>query len=98
VEIADRNFRNLSGHTSPAERAFFSGATSVAEWLRVVRTLVRVPERRFTLDSLAEAKAGREFRDGLGSFATLRGSLRADWFPRAKGDDYEMNAQSQAGA
>ena len=98
VEIADRNFRNLSGHTSPAERAFFSGATSVAEWLRVVRTLVRVPERRFTLDSLAEAKAGREFRDGLGSFATLRGSLRAHWFPRAKGDDYEMNAQIQAGA
>src|SRR6266705_848075 len=80
VEIADRNFRNLSGHTSPAERAFFSGATSVAGWLGVKRILARVPERRFTLDSLAEAKAGREFRDGLGPFATLRGSLRAHWF------------------
>src|SRR5947208_3838053 len=57
AEIADRNFRNLSGHTTPAERPFFSGATSVAGWLRVVRTLVRVPDRRFTLDSSAAAKA-----------------------------------------
>ena len=98
AEIADRNFRNLSGHTTPAERPFFSGATSVAGWLRVVRTLVRVPDRRFTLDSSAAAKAGREFRDGLGPFATLRGSLRAHSFPRAKGDDFEMQAQIQAGA
>jgi hypothetical protein len=98
AEIADRNFRNLSGHTSPAERPFFSGATSVAGWLGVVRTLLRVPERRFTLDSSAEAKAGREFADGRGPFATLRGSFRAHWFPRAKGNDYEMQAQIRAGA
>ncbi len=98
AEIANRNFRNLSGHTSPAERAFFTSATSVAGWLGVKRTLVRVPERRLTLDSSAEAKAGREFADALGPFATLRGSLRAHWFPRAKGDDYEMQAQIRAGA
>ncbi len=98
AEIAHRNFRNLSGHTSPAERAFFTDATSVAGWLGVKRTLVRVPERRFVLDSSAEAKAGREFADALGPFATLRGSLRAHWFPRAKGDDYEMQAQIRAGA
>jgi tetratricopeptide (TPR) repeat protein len=98
ADVANRNFRNLSGHTSPAERAFFTGATSVAGWLGVERTLVRVPERRFTLDSSAEAKAGREFADALGPFATLRGSLRAHWFPRAKGDDYEVHAQIRAGA
>jgi hypothetical protein len=98
AELANRNFRNLSDHTSPAERAFFTGATSVAGWLDVKRTLARVPERRFTLDSSAEAKAGREFADGLGPFATLRGSLRAHWFPRAKGDDYEMHTQIRAGA
>src|SRR5467141_910533 len=49
AEIANRNFRNLGGHTSPAERPFFSGATSVAGWVGVVRTLVLVPEHRFTL-------------------------------------------------
>jgi hypothetical protein len=98
AEMAHRNFRNLGGHTSPAERAFFTNATSVAAWLGVGRTLARVPERRFTLDSSAEGKAGREFANGLGPFATLRGSLRAHWLPRAKGDDYETQAQIRAGA
>ena len=98
TEIAHRNFRNLGGHTSPAEIAFFTDATSVAAWLGVRRTLLRVPGRRFTLDSSAEARAGREYADGLGPFATLSGSLRAHWFPRAKGDDFELQARLRAGA
>jgi len=98
AEIANRNFRNLSGLGLPAERTFFTGATSVAGWLGIQQILLFAPERRFTLDSSAEAKAGREFADDLVPFATLRGSLRADWLPRAKGDDYEMQAQIRAGA
>jgi hypothetical protein len=98
AEIANRNFRNLNGHISPAERQFFTEATSLAGWLGVQRTLVRAPEHRFTLDSSAKAKAGREFADGLGPFATLRGALLAHWFPRAKGDDYETHAQLRSGA
>src|SRR5712664_1628999 len=39
AELANRNFRNLSGHNSPAEHAFFTSATSVAGWLSVERTL-----------------------------------------------------------
>ena len=98
AEVANRNFRNLGGLTLPAERTFFTSATSVAGWLGIQQLLLSVPERRFTLNSSAEANAGREFADSLGPFATLRGSLRADWFPRAKGDDYEMQAQVRAGA
>jgi tetratricopeptide (TPR) repeat protein len=98
AEVANRNFRNLGGLTLPAERTFFTSATSVAGWLGLQQLLLFVPERRFTLNSSAEANAGREFADSLGPFATLRGSLRADWFPRAKGDDYEMQAQVRAGA
>jgi tetratricopeptide (TPR) repeat protein len=98
AEIANRNFRNLSGLTLPAEHTFFTSANSVAGWLGIQQTLLFAPERRFTLDSSAEAKAGREFADSLGPFATLRGSLRADWLPRAKGDDYETQAQIRAGA
>jgi tetratricopeptide (TPR) repeat protein len=97
AEIASRNFRNLNGLTLPAQRTFFIGATSVAGWLGIRQILLFLPERRFTLDSSAEAKAGREFADSLGPFATFRGSLRADWLPRASGDDYEMQAQIRAG-
>ena len=98
AEIANRNFRNLNGHTSPAEHPFFTEATSLAGWLGVKRTLVRVPERRFTLDFSATVKGGREFANNLGPFTTLRGALREQWFPRAKGDDYEVNAQIRTGA
>ena len=98
TEIASRNFRNASGLASPAVRTFFLDATSLAAWLGVRRTLLRAPERRFTLDSSADIKGGREFANGLGPFATLRGSLRAHWFPRETGDDYEMQAQVRAGA
>src|SRR5258708_10659543 len=98
AEVADRNFRNLSSISSPAELAFFTDATSIAAWLGAQRTLLRVPERRFTVDSSAEARAGREYADGLGPFATVRGALCAHWFPRAKGDDYEVQARLRAGA
>jgi hypothetical protein len=98
AEAANRNFRNLGGQSSSSEREFFTDSTSLAAWLGAERTLFRDPERHFTLDSLAVAKAGREFANGLGPFATLRGSLRAHWFPRARGDDYEMQAQIRVGA
>jgi len=97
VEIANRNFRNRSGHLPPAAKPFFTASTSLAARLGLERSLLRVPERRFTLDSSVEAKAGREFRSGLGPFGTLRGSLRARWLPRATGDDYEMHAEIRAG-
>jgi hypothetical protein len=98
AEFANRNFRNLSGLASAAQRTFFTSTTSLAASLGVQRSLWRVPERRFTLDSSSEARTGREFATGLGPFATLRGALRAQWFPRAAGDDYEMQTQIRAGA
>lgn len=98
AEAGNRNFRNVSSSLSAAGRTFFTASNSLAGWLGAERTLVRVPERRFTLDSSATARAGREFANGLGPFATLKGSLGAHWLPRAKGDDYEMRAGIRAGA
>lgn len=97
TEVAHRNFRNLSGSISLSELQFFTATTSLAGWLGVHRSLLRIPERRFILDSMAELRAGREFANGLGPFATLRGSLLADWLPQAQGDDYEMHSQVRAG-
>jgi len=97
AEIAHRNFRNLSEPLSSSERPFFTATTSLAGWLGAGRSLLRVPERRFTLDASAELKAGREFADDLGPFASLRGSLLAHWLPQAQGDDYEMQTRIRAG-
>ena len=98
AEAANRNFRNLNSSLSPAQRAFFTGGNSLEGWVGAERTLARIPERRFTMDFSVRAKAGREFADALGPFATLQGALNAHWFPRAKGDDYEMQARILAGA
>ena len=98
AEAANRNFRNINSTTFFGQQPFFKGGNSLAGWVGAQRNLVRVPERRFTLDCSADARAGREFATGLGPFVTTRGSLIAHWFPRAKGDDYEMRAQVRAGA
>ena len=98
AEAANRNFRNLSSALSPAERTFFTGGNSLEGWVGAEGTLLRIPERRFLLDSSARVTSGREFAAMLGPFATLQGALRARWFPRAKGDDYGMRLQIRAGA
>jgi hypothetical protein len=98
AEFAHRDFRNFAGPTSPAETPFFSDSDSFAAWLRADRTLLRIPERRFTLDSSAEVRGGRSFRSAQGPFAAARAAIRAHWFPRASGDDYEIQAQIRGGA
>lgn len=97
AEIANRNFRNLGSPLSSEERPFFTATASLAGWLGASRSLLRVPERRFTLNTTAEVRAGREFANGLGPFGTLRGSLLAHWLPRAQGDDYEMQTRIRTG-
>ena len=98
MEVANRSFRNLPGITTTAEKAFFTGGDSIAYWLRADRSLLCVPERRFTLDASAEGRIGRTFADNLGAFGGARGSLDAHWLPRASGDDYEMRTRVRAGA
>jgi tetratricopeptide (TPR) repeat protein len=98
TEIATRSLRNLPGLTSAAAKAFFTDGNSFTYWLRADRSLWRVPERRFTLDSSAEGRIGRTFAENLGASGTLRSSLDAHWFPRATSDDYELRTRIRAGA
>jgi tetratricopeptide (TPR) repeat protein len=97
MEVASRSFRNLQGINTAAERAFFTDATSFGYWLRAQRSLLRVPEHRFTVDAAAEGRIGRTLADNLGAFGTARGLLDAHWLPRATGDDYEMRTRFRAG-
>ena len=98
MDVASRSFRNLPGMTTTAEKAFFTDGDSFTYWLRADRSLLRVPERRFTLDASAEGRIGRAFADNLGAFGAARGSLDAHWLPRASRDDYEMRTRIHAGA
>ena len=97
-EAASREFRNLPPAVTPAARRFFAGTPSLAVSLGVKRSLLRIPEIRFTLEGATEARAGRYFAMSSGAFASLRGSAKAAWFPAARGDDFAIRLQLRAGA
>ena len=98
IEGASRSFRGvLTQSLAPSARPFFTDSGSLAVWLSADRSLLRIPERRFSLDASTEARAGRNLANALGAFGALRASLLATWFPKATGDDYEMNAQLRSG-
>jgi tetratricopeptide (TPR) repeat protein len=96
VEYSYRTFRNLSA--IPAQTApFFTNGSAIALLSGVERSLVRYPERRFSLDATATGELGTAFSNPLGKYGRLQGSLTANWVPEARGDDYEMKAGFKGG-
>jgi len=85
--VVGRTFRNAGTATTADAQAFFTSGTSEKSWVGVTHTLLRIPERRFTVVGIAQSQFGRGFKSNLGPFGSLGGSLRADWLPHARGDD-----------
>ncbi|MGH9702175.1 MAG: hypothetical protein ACRD4K_02275, partial [Candidatus Acidiferrales bacterium] len=96
VEFSYRKFRNLIGISAGAT-PFFTSGSSIALRSGVNRVLVRFPERRFTLDSSVGGEFGAFFKNPLGRYGRLQASIKADWLPKARGDDYQIQAQLRAG-
>jgi tetratricopeptide (TPR) repeat protein len=96
AEISHRDFRSVvSGPVlTPALLAKGYQLKQLAE-LGV--TLWRMPERRFTVDAEVSSQAARLWSQPEESSEKLQGSLRWHWFPRAEGDDYEMQQQFRSG-
>lgn len=93
LQVVSRSFRNLAPGLPAAAEPFFSNSDSFEAWLDLDRSLVRIPERRFTLNGSGEVHFGRGFADTLGLFGTFSGALKARWLPKARGEDYEFLAQ-----
>ena len=91
LEGVSRSFRNVDSQLAPPAVPFFTASGSLDTWVGVHRSLLRFPERRFTLDGTAEGRIGRGFASDLGLFERLGGSLAARWLPQARGDDYEVS-------
>jgi tetratricopeptide (TPR) repeat protein len=92
-----REFQDVPAGLSGAAAPFFTDGKSVDAWLRAHRTIIRVPERRFTLDGQAEVRAGRNYASGLGAFGSMKGELKSRWMPKARGDDYEFLSSLESG-
>jgi tetratricopeptide (TPR) repeat protein len=96
VEYTYRTFRNSSGIAAGAA-PFLTNGSSIALQSGVQRALIRIPERRFTLDSRATGEVGTFFERPLGKYGRIGGSLSGDWFPKARGEDYETQASLRGG-
>jgi tetratricopeptide (TPR) repeat protein len=53
-------------------------------------SLLRVPERRFTIDSETTAEVAKLWSAGGRNFARFSGDVRLHWFPQPTGDKYEL--------
>jgi hypothetical protein len=97
LEAVSREFRNLPASLRGVAAPFFADSRTLDTWLGAHRSLLRVPERRFTLDGQAEFRAGRNYGSGLGAFASVNGELKSRWLPKARGDDYEFLSRLRGG-
>jgi len=96
IEYSHRTFRNVLGIASGAA-PFFTNGSAIALQMGVRRTLIRFPERRFTLDSRATAEVGTFFEHPLGKYGRIEGSLAGNWFPKARGEDYQTQVTLTGG-
>ncbi len=93
--VVGRTFRN-AGTETRAATAFLTSGTTLKSWAGVAHTLLRVPERRFALAGTANSQFGRGFKEELGPFGSLSGSVKADWLPHASGDQDSLRVQVRA--
>lgn len=96
LEYSYRRLRHVEG-IPPEATAFLTGGSAIAYRARVERSLVRLPQSRFTLDSSATGEIGAFFERPLGRYSRISGDLRSTWFPRARGEDYEMEGRLRTG-
>ena len=90
VEVISRQFANAPAVLPTAATPFFANSRSLDAWLGAHRWLIRIPERRLTLEGSGEVRGGRGYATSLGAYGSLQGNLTARWLPKATGDDFEF--------
>lgn len=96
TEISHRDFRSVV--PAPVlNPALLAKGYQLKQLAELGATLWRMPERRSTVDAEVSSQAARLWSQPEESSEKLQGSLRWHWFPRAEGDDYEMQQQFRFG-
>lgn len=97
AEGVSREFQKVSVALPKSATPFFTDGKTADAWLTAHRSLIRIPERRFTVNGNAEVRGGRNYASGLGAFGAVKGELQSRWLPEARGDDYEFLAALRGG-
>ncbi len=96
LDLSGRTFRNVHWN-DPAAAAFFTNGFALEYRAGSYARLAAIPERRFSLDGSVSTRLGKLFARDSSPFAQGEAGLLAQWFPRAKGDDYQMTTRVRAG-
>lgn len=96
AELSHRDFRSVNAGGVLTPQMLASGF-ELKQRAQIEATLWRVPERRFTFDAGAEAEAAHLWSAQPESFGKFAGSLRWQWLPQRRGDDYAMMQMVRAG-
>lgn len=96
AEVSHRDFRSIDPGAVLTPQMLAAGY-QLKQKAQLSASLWRVPERRFTMNAEASTQAARLWSQHDETFEKLVGSLGWRWFPRAEGDDYEMQQKFRAG-
>ena len=96
AEMSHRDYRNVVPGAVLTPSMLASGY-QLKQQAQLTSTILRVPERRFTINAAASSDAARLWSTPAESFEKLQGSIGWHWFPQGEGDDYEMQQRFRAG-
>jgi len=96
LELSHRDFRNVVPGVALTPELLAKGY-QIKQKAQFTYELWRSPERRLVISSSVNSQAGRLWSQPGQSFEKLQGTVGMHWYPRERGDDYEMLWRSHAG-
>jgi tetratricopeptide (TPR) repeat protein len=96
LELSHRDFRNVVPGVALSPDLLAKGY-QIKQKAQLTYELWRSPEKRLVISSSGNSQAGRLWSQPGQSFEKLQGTVGMHWFPRERGDDYEMLWRGHAG-
>ena len=96
VEVSYRDYRSVDPGSAITPNLLLSGY-QLKQTARINYELLRVPEKRFLMETHGTSEFARIWSLPSQSFAKLRGEINSQWLPQARGDDYKMQSRISVG-
>jgi hypothetical protein len=98
LEAVSRELRNVPIGLPRSAAPFFTTGRSLDAYIGVHRWLLRLAERRFTVEGSGEVLGGRNYATGLAAFGSVKGEVSTVWLPKARGEDFAFVSHLRGGS
>jgi len=96
AELSHRDVRNVDLGVSLTPGLLLKGF-QLKQVAKISYDLWRAPDKRFTLRSGGTSQLARIWSQPAQVFEKLEGAVTSQWFPQARGEDYETTGRIRAG-